>query len=91
MRSQSVLDALYDGRDPNNYELTRQEQDRAKRQWIGETVIYKIDKKCYSVVDLKFDHSADSLPVEGLLIGGKPVSHAKYFMVSTVWCLNISL
>lgn len=52
LRSQSLLDALYDGKNVNNYQLTRQEQDRARRQWIGETVIYKIDKKTYSVVDL---------------------------------------
>jgi hypothetical protein len=52
LRSQSLLDALYDGKDPNTYKLSRQEQDRARRQWIGETVIYKIDKKTYSIVDL---------------------------------------
>ena len=44
-----------------------------------ETIIYKIDKKGYSVIGFKFDHSAESLPVEGLLIDGKPCSHAKYF------------
>lgn len=51
LRSQSLLDALYEGKDPNRA-LSKQEQDRAKRNWIGQTVIYKIDKKTYSVVDL---------------------------------------
>jgi hypothetical protein len=80
MRSSSVLDALYDGHgDPTTFQLSRQDKDRAERAWIGETVIYRIDKKCYSVVGFEWGHSADSLPVDGLLIDGKPVSHAKYF------------
>jgi PAZ domain len=80
LRSQSLLDALYDGRNPST-KLTPKEQEQAKRQWRGEVVIYKIDKKTYSVVGFKFEHSAASLPVEGLLIDGKPCSHAQYFKV----------
>lgn len=47
--------------------------------YLAETVIYRIDKKCYSVVDFKFDYSAETLPVGGLKIDGKQVSHARYF------------
>ena len=79
LRSSSVLDQLYDGRDPNTHQLSKQDQDRAGRIWTGETVIYKCDKRTYSIVGFKFDHSATSLPVEGLLINGKPCSHAQYF------------
>jgi hypothetical protein len=80
LRSQSLLDVLYEGRDRKT-KLSPKEQDQAKRMWIGETVIYTIDKKTYSVVGFKFDHSAATLPVDGLLIDGKPCSHAQYFKV----------
>ena len=79
LRSESLLDQLYEGSNPNSYKFTRQDIDRAKRRWIGTQVIYKADKKCYSVVDLHFDHSAATLPVEGLLINNKAISHAEYF------------
>ena len=54
LRSQSLLDALFDGKDPNSYTLSRQEQDRAKRDWTGQTVIYKIDKKTVSKSAVRF-------------------------------------
>ena len=37
LRSQSLLDNLYNGNDPNKYQLSRQDQERARRQWIGGT------------------------------------------------------
>lgn len=50
LRSESLLDQLYEGDSPNTYTFTRQDIDRAKRMWIGTQVIYKADKKCYSGV-----------------------------------------
>jgi len=44
------------------------------RIWQNETVICKYDKKCYTVLDLLWDHSPASMPVEGL-----GMSHAEYF------------
>lgn len=79
LRTASVLEQLYQGDNPNTYKFTHKDIDQAKRAWVGTTVIYKADKKCYSIVALHFDHSANSLPVEGLKINNKAVSHAEYF------------
>jgi hypothetical protein len=70
----SVLDHLTNGANPNSYAPSHQDQDRARRYWIGEVVISMHDKKCYSVTDLLFNHSSNSLQVEGL-----GISHAAYF------------
>ena len=69
----SVLDHLY-GRGGLSQNPSYHEQEKAKREWIGEVVISMHDKKCYSVTDLIFDRSAASMPVEGL-----GMSHAEYF------------
>ena len=75
LRTSSVLDEIYAGRgDPNSYTLSPAEQEGAKNYWIGKTIIYKLDKKTYTIQDLLFDQSADSLPVES-----KNMSHAEYF------------
>jgi len=76
VRTMSVLDNLANvsHQDPANYNPSRQEQDRARRSFIGEVVISMHDKKCYSVTELLFQHSANSLVVEGL-----GMSHAEYF------------
>jgi len=74
VRTMSVLDHLVDGQDPSNYNPSYQEQERARRHFIGEVVISMHDKKCYSVTDLMYNHSANSLRVEGL-----GISHAEYF------------
>jgi hypothetical protein len=74
VRTMSVLDHLTGGNDPRNYNPSYNEQERAKRDWIGEVVISMHDKKCYSVTDLVFDHSAASMPIEGL-----GINHAEYF------------
>ena len=73
VRTMSVLDHLR-GPGGEDYNPSYNEQERAKREWIGEIVICMHDKKCYSVVDLLFDHSAMSLPIQGL-----NMSHAEYF------------
>lgn len=74
MRTQSVLDLIYNGNDPSTYELSPQERTQVQRNLESKTVVYKTDKKCYSVVAVRFDHSPSSLPVEGL-----GMSHAEYF------------
>jgi hypothetical protein len=74
VRTLSVLDHLVGDQDPNKYNPSFQEKELCKRQWIGEVVVSMHDKKCYSVTDLLFDHSAESLPVEGL-----GMTHAQYF------------
>jgi hypothetical protein len=75
VRTMSVLDHLVgQGQDPNKYNPSFQEQERNRRKWIGETVISMHDKKCYSVTDLLYDHSAASLVVEGL-----GMNHDEYF------------
>ena len=73
VRTMSVLDHLSNG-NPQNWMPNHAEQERARRAWVGEVVISMHDKKCYSVTDLIFDHSAASMPVEGL-----GMSHAEYF------------
>jgi len=74
VRTTSVLDHLVEGKDPANYNPSHQDQDRARRHFIGEVVISMHDKKCYSVTDLIYNHSANSLIVDGL-----GISHAEYF------------
>lgn len=74
LRTKSVLDALCQGYDPNTYQFDAQRQDEALKQWKNEVVICTYDKKCYSVIDLLFNESPTSMPVEGL-----GMSHAEYF------------
>eukprot|EP00934_Nitzschia_sp_Nitz4_P001230 Nitzschia sp. Nitz4//scaffold129_size63868//31071//34237//NITZ4_006199-RA/size63868-augustus-gene-0.56-mRNA-1//-1//CDS//3329534905//1230//frame0 len=74
IRSVSVLDYLCDGSDPKRYKPSPQDIARAKKDLIGEIVIAKYDKKCYTVTDVLFNHSPATMPVEGL-----GMSHAQYF------------
>lgn len=67
------MDNLSKG-DPRYYSPAPRDQDEARRHWIGEVVISMHDKKCYSVTDLMYNHSAQTLPVEGL-----GMTHAEYF------------
>mmetsp|Transcript_10674 Transcript_10674/g.23733 ORF Transcript_10674/g.23733 Transcript_10674/m.23733 type:complete len:459 (+) Transcript_10674:893-2269(+) len=62
MRTVTVLDML------NRIQETDQQwssanQNRARRQWIGERVMYTRERKGYTVVGLDFDNSPRSLPV----------------------------
>lgn len=68
-----MLDNLSKG-DPRYYNPSPRDQDEARRHWIGEVVISMHDKKCYSVTDFMYNHSAQTLPVEGL-----GMTHAEYF------------
>ena len=72
MRTTSLLDEVFAHR--QGPRLSEADQRHAKDKWVGRNVIYKLDKKTYSVVDLLFNHSADTLAVEGL-----GISHALYF------------
>lgn len=74
MRTKSVLDALCEGKDPNNFTFDADRKNRALKQWRDEIVICIYDKKCYSVINLLFDHSPATMPVAGL-----GISHAQYF------------
>ena len=74
VRTLSLLNHFCGNQDPRTFNLKPQDQAQAKRHWIGEVVISMHDKKCYSVVDLIFDKSAATMPVEGL-----GMSHAEYF------------
>mmetsp|Transcript_122518 Transcript_122518/g.342886 ORF Transcript_122518/g.342886 Transcript_122518/m.342886 type:complete len:269 (+) Transcript_122518:220-1026(+) len=74
LRTKSVLEQLCEDKKPAEYRPTAPEISRAQRRWIGEVVITMYDKKCYSVTDLLFEHSAVSMQVEGL-----GMSHAEYF------------
>ena len=74
IRTKSVLDSLCEGQDPNTFHFNAQRQNQALKVWRNEIVICKYDKKCYSVIDLLFDHSPASIPVAGL-----GISHAEYF------------
>jgi hypothetical protein len=69
----SVLDHLTSSKDPRNYNPSCNEQERVKQDWIGKVVISMHDKKCCSVTNL-FDHSAVSMPIEGL-----GMNHAEHF------------
>jgi hypothetical protein len=44
IRNKSVLDYLYESRRANTW--TMPEQEKAKRDWIGQIIIYKTDRKC---------------------------------------------
>ena len=46
IRTTSVLDAIYVGKgEGENASFSEQEKNKLKRQWVGETVIYKNDKR----------------------------------------------
>lgn len=74
VRTMSVLESLIGRRDPGTYKPSSKEIEDAKREWVGQVVISMHDRKCYSVTDLVFDHSASTLPVEGL-----GMYHSEYF------------
>lgn len=74
IRTRSLLDNLCQDKDPNKYNFDRNTIQDAQRKFIGEVVICTYDKRCYSVMDLDFDHSPASLPVDG-----QGMSHAEYF------------
>ena len=74
IRTQGILHALCKGKDPNTYRFSEPEMRAAKAFWIGQQVISKLDKTTYSIHDLVFDASADSLMIENL-----GVSHTTYF------------
>jgi hypothetical protein len=75
VRTMSVLDHLTkEHGGPDRYRPDRREEEDARRYWIGEVVIAMHDKKCYTVVDLNFDESANSLEIPELRM-----SHAEYF------------
>jgi hypothetical protein len=74
MNSTSLPDHLFCGKHPDKVNFNDRDQRAANDEWIGNVVIYKLDKNCYPVVTLRFDHSAQTLPVEGLNI-----THAEYF------------
>jgi hypothetical protein len=75
IRTRSLLDTLCKDQDPSRYRFSSHEVEDARRRYIGEVVICTYDKRCYSVVDLDFEHSPASLPVQG-----QDMSHAEYFI-----------
>lgn len=75
MRGRSLLQEVYPGGILGQTQLSEAQQSAEREKWIGNIVIYKGDYKCYSVVDLRFDCSADTLPVTGL-----NMTHARYFL-----------
>jgi hypothetical protein len=74
IRTKSLLHALCRGGDPNTFKMSKHDELVAKRTWIGEIVISKLDKACYDVHDLVFDQSPDTM-----LVGSLGISHTKYF------------
>jgi hypothetical protein len=74
IRTRSLLDILCNDRDPKTYRFSEQEKNAAKRRWVGQGVISKLDKSTYWIHDVLFDHSPDSLPV-----GNLGMSHTVYF------------
>ncbi|CAJ1932904.1 unnamed protein product [Cylindrotheca closterium] len=74
IRDKSVLDELVGNRDPHSWNPSDKEKEQAKKNWIGQTVITKHDKRCYMVEGLDFDNSAESLAIENL-----GINHAEYF------------
>jgi len=75
-RTTTVLDAIYGG-DYAQYggqALSQKDKDQAERTWAGETVITTHDRKCFSVIKLMFDHSANTLKIPD-----KNISHTEYF------------
>jgi len=75
LRTKSVLETICDGRDPNTIVFDAHQQNMLLDKWRNEVIICTYDKKCYSVIDLLFDHSPASKPVDGL-----GMSHADYFV-----------
>jgi len=73
-RTKSLLETICLDQDPSKVNFTPSKQNEHKRRWKKEVVICTYDKKCYSVIDLLFDHSPASKPVDGL-----GMSHADYF------------
>lgn len=74
IRTKTLIDTLCEERDPNTVIYDNSTISRAKRLWKSEVVICTYDKRCYSVIDLVFDKTPDSLPIEG-----QGISHAYYF------------
>mmetsp|Transcript_21287 Transcript_21287/g.46192 ORF Transcript_21287/g.46192 Transcript_21287/m.46192 type:complete len:966 (-) Transcript_21287:493-3390(-) len=74
MRTKSLLDVMSEGNHPEKMRYDARIQAALKRNWCNEVVIATYDKRCYSVVDLHFDKTPASLPVEGM-----GMSHAEYF------------
>lgn len=75
IRTRSLLNTLCNDQDPDNYRFDRQTINAARDKYISQVVICTYDKRCYSVIDLDFDNSPNSLPVQGM-----NMSHAEYFM-----------
>jgi hypothetical protein len=75
IRKRSLLDHIYNDADPNTTQLNKRTMQDAKRKYISDVVICTYDKRCYSVIDIDFDHSPASLPIPTLNI-----SHAQYFL-----------
>lgn len=75
IRTRSLLDNLCNDQDPNNYRFDRNTIAKANSRFQGEVVICTYDKRCYSVIELDFDNSPATLPIEG-----QGISHADYFI-----------
>merc|ERR1740124_1054841 len=75
IRTKSLLVSLCQSRNPNTCRFTEAEKREAKRRWIGETVISKLDKKCPAIHDLIFDQSAETL-----MVGDLGITHAEYYI-----------
>eukprot|EP00526_Cylindrotheca_closterium_P001827 CAMPEP_0113606254 /NCGR_PEP_ID=MMETSP0017_2-20120614/2758_1 /TAXON_ID=2856 /ORGANISM="Cylindrotheca closterium" /LENGTH=1098 /DNA_ID=CAMNT_0000514789 /DNA_START=150 /DNA_END=3446 /DNA_ORIENTATION=- /assembly_acc=CAM_ASM_000147 len=84
LRDRSVLNELVGGKEEpdsdaeklaaDSWNPTEEEKNSAKKKWEGQIVITKHDKRCYSVVGLDFENSAESLEIENL-----GMNHAEYF------------
>ena len=74
IRTKGILHSLCRGRDPTTYIFSENEKRAAKERWIGQQVISKLDKTAYSIQDLLFEASSDSLPVADL-----GMSHTTYY------------
>ncbi len=68
------MENIYDGANPDKTTLDHRRKQEVKRNYEGEVVICTYDKRCYSVIEIDFDNSPATLPVEGL-----GMSHADYF------------
>ena len=80
MRARSVLDEIFAGRAIGSH-LSTYDQNYYRRMWIGQTVIYKCDYKTYTIQNVDFEHSAETLLVPDLMLDGRPCTHARYFSV----------
>lgn len=74
IRTKSLIDNLCHDQNPDTMQFDGRDKTEAKRRYQGEVVICTYDKKCYSVIDLDFDKSPATLPVQGT-----GMSHAQYF------------